>query len=76
VIDIKDLSGIPTDILEVAHAKANAKQKEGWLFDLTYPSYIPFMKYADNRALRQQLYMAYNTNAIGGENDNQPKLLR
>lgn len=76
VIDIKDLSGIPTDILEVAHAKASSKQKEGWLFDLTYPSYIPFMKYADNRALRQQLYMAYNTKAIGGENDNQAEVAK
>lgn len=76
VIDIKDLSGIPTDILEVAHAKASSKQKEGWLFDLTYPSYIPFMKYADNRALRQQFYMAYNTKAIGGENDNQAEVAK
>lgn len=76
VTDIKDLSGIPTDILEMAHAKASAKQKEGWLFDLTYPSYIPFMKYADNRALRQELYMAYNTKAIGGENDNQAEIAK
>jgi len=70
ITDISQLTGIPKDILDAAQAKAKSKNKEGWLFDLSYPSYIPFMKYADNRALRQQLYMAYNTKAIGGENDN------
>lgn len=33
----------------------------GWVFTLHAPSYIPFMTYADNRDLRRELYMAYNT---------------
>lgn len=74
VTDKSKLSGLPEDILEAAQAKAKAKNKEGWLFDLTYPSYVPFMKYADNRDLRQQLYMAYNTKALGGEFDNQENI--
>lgn len=74
ITENSQLTGIPQDILDAAQAKAKSKDKEGWLFDLSYPSYIPFMKYAENRQLRQQLYMAYNTKAIGGENDNQPEV--
>ena len=70
ITDKSQLTGIPEDILAVAQTKAQSKEKEGWLFDLSYPSYLPFMKYADNRNLRQELYLAYNTKAIGGENDN------
>lgn len=71
VTDKSQLSGIPEDILEAAQAKAKSKSKEGWMFDLSYPSYVPFMKYADNRSLRKDLYLAYNTKALGGEFDNQ-----
>lgn len=71
VTEESDLSGIPESIREAAAMKAKSKGKEGWLFDLSYPSYGPFMKYADNRELREKLYMAYNTRcARGGEFDN------
>lgn len=70
ITDESKLSGIPSDIKAAAEAKAKEKGKEGWVFDLSAPSYIPFMKYADNRELRQELYMAYNTKALGGEYDN------
>ena len=66
----EDLAGLPDDIVEAAAEKAKSKGKSGWAFDLTYPSYVPFMKYAENRELRRQLYMAYNTKAFGGEFDN------
>lgn len=71
VTDKKDLAGIPADVLEAAAALAKKKEKEGWAFNLTYPSYVPFMKYAENRKLRQELYTAYNTKCISGENENQ-----
>ncbi len=70
ITDETRLFGIPADILKAAELKAQEKGKEGWVFDLSAPSYIPFMKYADDRALRQELYMAYNTKALGGKYDN------
>ena len=70
ITDKKELSGLPDNFLEASAAKAKAKNLQGWLFDLTYPSYTPFMKYADNRDLRKKMFMAYNTRALAGENSN------
>lgn len=70
--DEAELNGLPQSARDAAKAKAKAKSKEGWMFDLSAPSYIAFMKYAENRDLRKRLYMAYNTKCImGGEFDNQ-----
>lgn len=72
ITDVDSLKGLPGDVLSAARTKAEAKGKEGWLFDLSAPSYVSFMKYADNRALREEIYRAYNTRAISGELDNRP----
>ena len=70
--DEADLEGLPESVLDAASAKAKSKGKEGWMFDLSAPSYIGFMKYSANRPLREKLYRAYNTkNVMGGEFDNQ-----
>ena len=70
--DEADLAGLPESILDAAAARAKSKGKEGWMFDLSAPSYIGFMKYSTQRPLREKLYMAYNTqNVKGGEFDNQ-----
>ena len=69
--DEADLAGLPQSQIDAAAAKAKSKGKEGWLFDLTGPSYVGFMQYSSNRDLRHKLYMAYNTrNVQGGEFDN------
>ena len=69
--DESDLAGLPKSTIDAAEAKAKSKGKEGWMFDLTGPSYSAFMKYSSRRDLREQLYMAYNTkNVKGGEFDN------
>lgn len=68
--DSADLAGLPAAIVEAAEKKAKSAGMQGWVFDLTFPSYGPFMKYAENRSLRQELYMAYNTKASSGEFDN------
>jgi peptidyl-dipeptidase Dcp len=72
VTDESKLSGLPQSIKDAAALKAKEKNAAGWLFDLSAPSYIPFMKYADNRELRKELYLAYNTKATNGELDNKP----
>lgn len=64
------LEGLPKDVIETAAQKAKEKGKEGWIFDLSAPSYTAFMKYSSDRELRKELYTAYNTKCIGGEYDN------
>lgn len=55
------LSGLPESAIDAAAEMANEKGMKGWVFTLQTPSYSPFMTYADNRDLRHELYMAYNT---------------
>lgn len=59
--DKAQLAGLPESAIEAAAETAKEKGAEGWVFTLQAPSYIPFMTYADNRNLRHELYMAYNT---------------
>lgn len=72
VTDESLLVGLPASVKEAAAQLAKEKGEKGWLFNLSYPSYAPFMKYADNRDLRKELYIAYNTKAVDGELDNRP----
>ena len=55
------LSGLPESAVEAAAEAAGEEGAEGWVFTLQAPSYGPIMMYADNRDLRRELYMAYNT---------------
>ena len=57
------LSGLPEDALQAAQQAAEAANKTGWLFTLKAPSYMPVMQFADDRALREQMYRAYATRA-------------
>ena len=68
--DEADLEGLPDFVVALGKQTAEDKGKEGWVFDLSYPSYGPFMQYSSRRDLREKMYMAYNTKAISGENDN------
>lgn len=61
ITDQTQLTGLPDSALEMAAETAKEKGQSGWTFTLHAPSYVPFMTYADNRSLRQELYMAYNT---------------
>ena len=73
----KDLSGLPEGAKEAAKQLAESKEKEGWLFTLDYPSYIPFMTYADNRELRKKLALAAGSKAFKGDAlDNQDNILQ
>jgi peptidyl-dipeptidase Dcp len=68
--DDAQLKGIPQGELEIAKSKAKSKNKEGYLFDLSQPSYLAIMKFADDRNLRKEFFMAYNARAFGGKYDN------
>jgi oligopeptidase A len=63
VEDQDQLAGIPADTLETARAAADKEGKSGWKFTLQAPSYVPFMQYAEARALREQMYRAFVTRA-------------
>ena len=68
--DENDLIGLPDYVKEQAAEAAKNKDLQGWLFDLTAPSYVPFMKFSERRDLREKMYRQYNTRAFGGELDN------
>ena len=61
--DQSSLTGIPADDMQAAAEAAKAVGKNGWLFTLKAPSYMPVMQYADNAALREKLYVAYSQRA-------------
>jgi oligopeptidase A len=63
VEDVTELAGMPEDVLQTALEAAKADEKNGYKFTLHFPSYLPALQYADNRALREKLYRAYATRA-------------
>uniref|UniRef100_UPI0035671FF3 M3 family metallopeptidase n=1 Tax=Zeaxanthinibacter enoshimensis TaxID=392009 RepID=UPI0035671FF3 len=75
--DEKDLDGLPEDEKDAAKQLAESRNKDGWLITLDYPSYIPFMKYANNRELRKELAIAFGSKCFhGDELDNREIILR
>lgn len=67
-----ELAGLPEDVIAAAAARAEKKDMpEKWLFTLDYPSFGPFVTYADNRALREVLWRAFSTRAWKDDFDNQ-----
>ena len=65
-----DLAGLPGYVRDMAAQAAKDKGVEGWLFDLSAPSYGGFIKFSDRRDLREKIYRAYNRRAFGDEWDN------
>lgn len=75
ITDKKLLAGLPDSALAMAKQAAEAKELDGWLFTLNFPSYYSIISYADDRALREEMYQAYSTRASDqgpnvGEYDN------
>ncbi len=75
ITDEKDLSGLPESAKEAAKLIAKQKEKVGWIFTLDYPSYIPFMTYADNRELRKKLAIAYGKKGFQNNKNNNEKVV-
>ncbi len=64
-----EIAGLPESVRQAAAQRALEKQKQGWLFTLDAPSYIPFMQYAESRPLRETMYRAFVTRASTGQQD-------
>ncbi|MBA0885297.1 M3 family metallopeptidase [Flavobacterium undicola] len=75
--DEKDLAGLPEGTIEAARSLAKNEEKEGWIFTLDHPSYLPFMTYTDNRELRKKLAIAFGARSFqNNEFDNQEIVLK
>ena len=72
----KDLAGLPDADREAAAQLAKAKGKEGWMFNLQGPSYIAFMKFADNRKFREEIYRAYNSRGFQQNEKNNEEIVK
>jgi peptidyl-dipeptidase Dcp len=67
----EDLAGLPEGIIETAAMEAAERKKEGWVFTLHFPSYIPFMQYSEKRELREKMLKVYTSRSFrGNEHDN------
>ena len=72
ITNVADLKGLPEGAIEMARSLADSKEKEGWIFTLDFPSYLPFVTYADNRELRKEISIAAGKKAFqNNEFDNQ-----
>ena len=72
-----DLKGLPEGAIEMARSLAESENKEGWIFTLDFPSYLPFVTYADNRALRKEISIAAGKKAFQNNKfDNQAITLK
>ncbi|MCL4116231.1 UNVERIFIED_CONTAM: hypothetical protein GTU68_056656 [Idotea baltica] len=71
--DEKDVAGLPESVKEAASQQAKEQEKEGYIFTLQYPSYIPFLTYADNRELRKEMAIAAGKKAFQDNKFNNEK---
>ena len=72
----KELSGLPHSALAMAKEMAKRKSLEGWLFTLDYPSYVPFMTYADNRKLRKKMSLAFGKRGFQSNDCNNEEIIQ
>ena len=69
ISDVNELAGVPQSALDMFAQMAKAKDQQGYLITLDFPSYMPVLTYCENRALREELYTAYCTRASELSND-------
>ncbi len=61
---------LPDFVKDGLAAEAKARGQKGWTVTLKAPSYGPFMMYSSQRDIKEKLYRAYYSRALGGEHDN------
>lgn len=59
----EELKGLPESAIAAAKQRATEKDQEGWLLNLEFPVYYAVLTFAENTALREEMYTAYNTRA-------------
>jgi oligopeptidase A len=79
----EEIDGLPSSALSLSAQAARADGEENatpengpWLITLDFPSYVPFLKYAKNRELREQIYKAFISRASSGDLNNNPAIDR
>ena len=70
ITDPKQVAELPAFVKEGMAADAKARGEKGWTVTLQAPSYVPFVTYSSNRALKEKLWRSYNSRALGGQYDN------
>ncbi len=75
-LTLEELDGLPQSAIDAAAALAASRGVDGYMVNLSFPSYSAFMKYSTRRDLREKLYRAYTSRSIGGEFDNLAILAR
>ncbi len=75
ITDEKELSGLPEGTIEAARETAESKGKDGWVFTLDYPSYVPFVTYSDNRELRKKMAIAFGAKGFNGNHLDNRKIV-
>jgi peptidyl-dipeptidase Dcp len=71
-----DLKGLPDGVKEMASMEAKTRNKEGWIFTLHFPSYVPFMKFSENRELREKMFRAYSSRSFHNDEHDNRKLAK
>ena len=71
----KDLKGLPNQVKEIALETAQSKKKEGWVFTLDYPSYVPFITHAENRELRKEMSLAFGRRGFQDNSNNNTTII-
>lgn len=61
VLDGESLQRLPSSALEQARKRAKEEGVEGWIFDLSMPSYSALMRFCSSRETRRQIYLDRGT---------------
>ena len=70
------LEGLPQSAIDAAKLTAEQREKEGFVFTLDYPSYLPFMRYCKDRNLRKELNMAFGQKGFQQNEYNNEKTVK
>ncbi|MCG8698450.1 MAG: M3 family metallopeptidase [Bacteroidales bacterium] len=76
VTDSNDLKDLPSDVVAQAKKEAEKRELDGWIFTLQYPSFGPFLKYCNNRELREDIFRAYNSRSMSDNDNNNLDIIR
>ena len=76
ITDEAELEGLPQYVRDAAAQAAREKGLSGWRFDLSHPSYVPFLQFSARAELREKMWRAFNARALGGPHDNSENCLK